>query len=100
MRAVKHPYFLEQNNCNTATFPFAELGAQLNEQRLDIAPLDIGARGPREDQFKGALVSSLHPAMVPQSGTEKHASQPTPHSWLLPQMALRYANHWWVAYSS
>jgi hypothetical protein len=65
MRAMKHSHFFEQNNGYPTPFALADLGAQLTEQRLDIAPLDVAAGGASKDQLERALVLSLHLAMVP-----------------------------------
>lgn len=62
---VKYPNFLKQDDSDTTTLSLADLGAQFCEQRFDIAPLDVPARGASEDQFEGALVPSLHARMVP-----------------------------------
>ena len=69
MWSVKHPNLLKQDNSYTTTCSLADFGAHFREQRLDVTPLDVAARGVGEDQFEGALVPSLHAGMVPLSGT-------------------------------
>ncbi len=57
---MKHPNFFEQDYGYTTTFSRRDFGAQFHEQRLDVAPLDVTARGVTEDQFESALVLPLH----------------------------------------
>lgn len=60
MRSVKNANFPEQDNSHTAAFAIADLCAKLDEECFNIAPLNIAARRVSEDQFKGALMLSLH----------------------------------------
>ena len=52
--------FGEQDHRDAAAFSLTDFGAKLCEEHLDIPPLNVGARRPRKDQFKRALVSTLH----------------------------------------
>ena len=65
--------FGEQDHRDAAAFSLTDFGAKLREKRLNISPLNVGARRPREDQFKRALVSTLHCRIVPQDSTEASA---------------------------
>jgi hypothetical protein len=67
---MKHPHFIKQDYSDTTTLSLADFGAQLYEQRFDIAPLDVPTRGAGEDQLESALVVPLHAEIVPLSGTE------------------------------
>lgn len=62
--------FGEQDHRDAAAFSLTDFSAKLCEERLNISPLNVGARRPREDQFKRALVSTLHCRMVPKVSTE------------------------------
>ena len=52
--------FGEQDHRDAAAFSLTVFGAKLCEERLNVCPMNIGARRPRENQFKTALVSTLH----------------------------------------
>ena len=66
---MKYPDFPKQHHCDAATLAFADFVAQYNEQRVDIAPLDVTACRAGKDRFESALMPPLHANMVPQSGT-------------------------------
>ena len=66
---MKDPNFFKQDNGDATPLSFRDFGAKLNEQRLDIAPLDISARGASKDQLKRSLVPTLHSCIVPQNST-------------------------------
>ena len=67
---MKHSHFLEQDYSDTTSFSLADFSAQCNEQRFDIAPLNVPTCWSSEDQFESALVLPPHMKRVPQSGTE------------------------------
>ena len=67
---MEHSHFFKQNYSYPTTLSLADVGAQLYEQRFNIAPLDVPTRGPCEEQFESALVLPLHAAIVPRSSTE------------------------------
>ena len=60
MRPVENANFLKQENSHTAAFALADLRAKFYEERLNIAPLKVTAGRASEDQFKSALMLSLH----------------------------------------
>jgi len=74
MRPVKNANFLKYDNSYTAACALADLCAKFYEERLNIAPLNIAACRASGNQFKGALMPSLHARMVPLSGTGKKES--------------------------
>ena len=57
---MKNANLFKQDNRYATAFSFTDLGAQFDEQRFDIAPLDIAAHRASENQIKGALVLPLH----------------------------------------
>lgn len=61
--------FGEQDHRDAAAFSLTDFGAKLCEERLNIPPLNVGARRPSEDQFKRASVSTPHGRMVPTFST-------------------------------
>ena len=71
MGAVEDAHLLKQNDGNSATFALTDIRSQLHEKGFDIAPLNVRARGPSEDQFQRSLMPSLHGSMVPQFSTFK-----------------------------
>jgi hypothetical protein len=66
---MEHPHFFKLDYRYASTFSLADFSAQFHEERFDITPLDVPARGSGEDQFESALVLSLHAEIVPRSGT-------------------------------
>ena len=71
---MKNANLIKQDDSHTTAFALADLRAKFYEERLNVAPLHIAACRASEDQFKGALMLSLHFHMVPYSGTDEHAS--------------------------
>lgn len=66
---MEHPTVIKQPHTHTRTLPLADLGTQLNKQRLNIAPLDIGTYWAGKNQFKGFLVLAFHGEIVLDNGT-------------------------------
>ena len=66
MWPVKNANFLKQDDGHATALALADLCAKFYEERLNIASLHIAARRASEDQFKGALMLSLHASMVPE----------------------------------
>jgi len=60
VRTVEDASLAKQPDTDAGTFPLADLRAKLNEQRLDAAPLDVGADRPVEDQVQRPLVLAFH----------------------------------------
>jgi hypothetical protein len=60
VRPMKDPNFFKQNNGDSTALSFRDFCTKLKEQSLDIAPLDISARGASKDQFERSLVPTLH----------------------------------------
>lgn len=61
---MEDPALPEQADTDSGTFAFADLGAEFDEQRLDVPPLNVGAGRTSEDEFEGLLIFSLHGPMV------------------------------------
>ena len=59
VRTMKHAHFAKQNDGHPASLPLADLRAQFAKQSLDVAPLDVRARGMREDRGQRTLVLAL-----------------------------------------
>jgi len=57
---VEHAPIAEQPDTDAGTFPLADLRPERDEQRLDVAPLDVGADRAGEDQFQRPLVLAFH----------------------------------------
>ena len=66
---------LEQNDCDAATFAFADFGSDTDEECFDILPGDIRAGWVGEDCFKRLLMGSLHAQMVPRDGTGRNKGE-------------------------
>ena len=60
MRPVENAHLLKQDNSYAAPLPLTDFRAQLNEQGLNIAPLNVRTRRVREYQFQRAEMSSPH----------------------------------------
>ncbi len=57
---MKHPPVAKQAHQYARTFPLGHLPAQFDKQCLDVDPVNICRDRPGENEFKGALVLSLH----------------------------------------
>lgn len=62
---MKYPNLLIQNDRYPAAFALRYLGAELQEQRFDVTPLNIRACRVSENQMQRALVLPLHLIIVP-----------------------------------
>ena len=60
MRTVEDTNFVEQDDGDAASFTFADLGPEIQEQRLDIAPLNVCADRMRTYDLKRSLVLPFH----------------------------------------
>jgi hypothetical protein len=69
MWTVKNPHLIKQKDRNPTARPLFNLGPQLNEKALNIAPLDIAACWSRKNQLNSSLMPTLHLHMVPVLGT-------------------------------
>ncbi len=63
---------LEKNDCDAATFAFADLRAKTDQECFDVLPSDIRAGWVSEDCFQCPLMGALHAQMVPQDSTERN----------------------------
>ena len=64
MRTMEDPDLSEKHHGNPAPFSLTDIRPKLNEKRLNITPLDIGAYWMSKDGLQGSLVLSSHVKMV------------------------------------
>ena len=57
---MKHAHLSKQKYRHPAPGAFLDLRTQLNEQGLDIPPLDVRTRRPRKNQVDKSLMLQLH----------------------------------------
>jgi len=57
---VEHTHFAEEDHRHPTTFALTDLGTELNKQRLDVTPLNIGTHRASVNGFDGFLVLPLH----------------------------------------
>lgn len=69
VRSMEDPDLIEQDNCNSTSFPLRNLCSEFAEQTFNVLPLDVGTRRMGEDRLQRALRLALHRAMVLQDGT-------------------------------
>ena len=62
---MKDPNLCEKDDGDTAPLSFRDFGAKLEEECLDIAPLNISARGASKYQLERSLMPTLHSCIVP-----------------------------------
>ena len=65
MRPVEYAPVAEKTYAHTGPFSLANLGAQFDEQCLDIPPRNVAAGWMAENQGKGSFVSAFHIMEVP-----------------------------------
>lgn len=65
MRPVEYAPVAEKTYAHTGTFALSDLGAQFDEQCLDIPPRNVAAGRVPENQGKGSFVPSFHIMEVP-----------------------------------
>lgn len=66
---MKNADFTEKHDGNSTSFAFRDFRTKVDEERLDISPGHIAARGMRKHQLQRSLALSFHGHMVPNSGT-------------------------------
>ncbi len=66
---MKHPNLSEKKDRHATALELTNLRSKLDEQRFNIAPLEISAHWAGKDSLKGLLVSLSHGVMVPFLGT-------------------------------
>lgn len=66
---MENANFRKQDNGHTASFALAYLRAEFDEERLDVAPLNVATRRAGKEQLKSSLMLTLQALMVPVSGT-------------------------------
>ena len=66
---MKNPPFSKQTNTNTGAFALAQFRTELDQQRFDVGPVDIGAGGSSKYQFQCLLMFALHLEIVSRNGT-------------------------------
>jgi len=69
MWAVEHTPLAEEAHANSGTCSLADLGAELEKQRFDVPPGDVGADRPAEDSSERLPVPAPQGAIVSNSGT-------------------------------
>lgn len=69
MGPVEHPSLTKQANTYTRAIAFTDLCAKLDEQRLDIGPVDVAAGWSGKDQCQRSSMSAFHVSIVPSSST-------------------------------
>jgi hypothetical protein len=77
---MKHPNFAEQDNSDATSFALADFGAEVNEERLDVSPGNITARGVRKHLLQCSPALPLHAVwyreMVPSTSELRFGSLP------------------------
>ena len=71
MRPMKKADFTEQHDGNSTSFAFSDFRTEVDEERLDVSPGHVAARGTREHQLQRSLTLSSHDQMVPKYGTTR-----------------------------
>ena len=66
---MEDPNLVEKHHGYPATFTLTDFCPELNEKRLNITPLNIGADWMGKDGLQDSLVLLLHMGMVLLSGT-------------------------------
>ena len=66
---MEDPDFSKQHHGNPTALSLTDVRPKLNEKRLNITPLDIGAYWMGKDGLQGSLVLSSHGEMVLLLGT-------------------------------
>ena len=66
---MEDPNLSEKHHGNSASLSLTDVRPKLNEECLDITPLDIGAYWMGKDGLQGSLVLSFHVNMVLLLGT-------------------------------
>jgi len=64
MRTMENPDLSEKHHGDPAALALTDVCPKLNEQRLNITPLDIGTYWMGKDGLQGSLVLSSHGEMV------------------------------------
>jgi hypothetical protein len=82
MRTVENAQLSKQKYRDPTSSSLLDFSTKFNKERLNITPLDIGARRPGKNQVNNSLVFPLHANMVPVLGTADILPQmmPTWHS--------------------
>lgn len=57
---MKYPDFFKEDNRDAAAFTLRDLCTKFCKKSFYVAPLNVRTCRASEDQFKGALVLSLH----------------------------------------
>jgi hypothetical protein len=66
---MKNADFAEKDDGNSTSFAFSDFRTEVDEERLDISPGYVAARGMRKHQLQRSLALSSHGKMVPNIGT-------------------------------
>lgn len=56
---MEDTHFVEQDNRDAASLAFADIGAEPDQECLDVLPVDVRAGGVREDRFQRSPVGAL-----------------------------------------
>lgn len=66
---MKNADFTEKHDGNSTSFAFSNFRTEVDEERLNISPRHVAARGMRKHQLQRSLALSFRGRMVPYSGT-------------------------------
>ena len=66
---MKNADLTEKHDSNSTSFAFSDFRTEVDEERLDISPRHVAARGMRKHQLQSSLALSPHAKMVPKYGT-------------------------------
>jgi len=66
---MKNAHFAEKHDSNPASLAFSDFRTEVHEERLDIPPGHVAARGMRKHQLQRSLALPFHECMVLYFGT-------------------------------
>jgi hypothetical protein len=69
---MEDAYLIEQKYGHATSFALADFCAKPSEERFDVLPGDVCTGRVCEDGFKSSKMGTLHPRMVPESGTARN----------------------------
>lgn len=69
VRPMKNADFTEKHDGNSTSFAFSDFRTEVDEERLDISPRHVAARGMRKHQLQRSLPLPFHGHMVPRCST-------------------------------
>lgn len=69
MRSVEDTHLAEQDDGYPASLTLGDFRTEVDEERFNISPGDIGARWVRKHQLQRFLALPFHESIVPLIGT-------------------------------